>query len=54
MKIFSLLVWFSLTIHSSLLVSEVSYKFLTSHMTFLFLSSSTSSLTTFVCETFLD
>ncbi len=27
---------------------------LTSHMTFLFLSSSTSSLITFVCETFLD
>ncbi len=27
---------------------------LTSHTTFLFLSSSTSSLTTFVCETFLD
>ncbi len=54
MKIFSLLVWFSSTIHSSLLVSEVSYKPLTSHTTFLFLSSSTSSLTTFVCEIFLD
>ncbi len=36
MKIFSLLAWFSLTIHLSLLVSEVSYKPLTSHMTFSF------------------
>jgi len=54
MKIFSLLVWFSSTIHLSLFVSEVSYKSLTSCTTFLFLSSSTSSLTTFVCETFLD
>jgi len=51
---FSLLAWFPLTIHSSLLVSEVSYKSFTSCTTFLFLSSSTSSLTTFVCEIFLD
>ncbi len=54
MKFFSLLAWFSLTIHLSLSVSEVSYKSLTSHTTFLFLSSSTSSLTPFVCKTFLD
>ncbi len=54
MKIFSLLAWFSLTIHSSLSVSEVSYKSLISHTTSLFLSSLTSSLTTFVCETFLN
>ncbi len=54
MKICSLLAWFPLTIHLSLSVSEVSYKPLTSHTTSLFLSSSTSSLTTFVCETFLD
>ncbi len=54
MKIFSLLVWFSLTIHLSLSVSEVSYKFLISHTTSFFLSSSTSSLITFVCEIFLD
>ncbi len=54
MKIFSLLAWFSSTIHSSLSVSEVSYKSLTSHMTSFFLSSSTSSLTTFVCEIFLN
>ncbi len=37
MKIFSLLAWFSLTIHLSLLVSEVSYKPLTLCMTFFFL-----------------
>ena len=54
MKIFSLLAWFSSTIHLSLFISEVSYKPLTSHTTSLFLSSSTSSLTPFVCETFLD
>jgi len=54
MKIFSLLAWFSSTIHLSLFVSEVSYNLLTSHTTSLFLSSSTSSLTPFVCETFLD
>ncbi len=54
MKIFPLLAWFLLTIHSSLLISEVSYKSLTSHTTFLFLSSLTSSLTTFICEIFLD
>jgi len=54
MKIFSLLAWFSLTIHLSLSVSEVSYKPLTSCTTFLFLSSSTSLLTPFVCEIFLD
>ncbi len=54
MKIFSLLAWFSLTIHLSLFVSEVSYKLLTSCMTSFFLSSSTSSLITFVCETFLN
>jgi len=54
MKIFSLLAWFPLTIHLSLLVSEVSYKSLTSHTTFLFLSSLTSSLTSFVCETSFD
>ncbi len=53
-KIFSSLAWFSLTIHSSLSVSEVSYKPLTSHTTSFFLSSSTSSLITFVCEIFLD
>ncbi len=53
-KFFSLLAWFSSTIHSSLFVSEVSYKPLTLCMTFFFLSSSTSSLTTFICETFLD
>jgi len=54
MKIFSLLAWFSLTIHLSLSVSEVSYK--PSHLTynFFFFSASTSSSTTFVCETFLD
>jgi hypothetical protein len=33
---FSLLAWFSSTIHLSLSVSEVSYKPLTSHTTFLF------------------
>jgi len=38
----------------SLFISEVSYNRLTSWTTFLFLSSSTSSFTTFVCETFLD
>ncbi len=54
MKIFSSLAWFSSTIHFSLSVSEVSYKPLTSHTTSFFLFSSTSSLTTFVCETFLD
>jgi len=54
MKIFSLLAWFSSTIHLSLSVSEVSYKFLISHMTSFFLSSSTSSFTTFVCEIFLN
>jgi len=54
MKIFSLLVWFSSTIHLSLSVSEVSYKPLTSHTTSFFLSSSTSSLTTFVHEIFFD
>jgi len=53
-KFFSLLAWFPSTIHLSLLISEVSYKSLISHMTSLFLSSSTSALTTFVCETFLD
>jgi len=54
MKNFSSLAWFSSTIHLSLSVSEVSYKPFTSHTTFLFLSSSTSSSTPFVCETFLD
>jgi len=54
MKIFSLLVWFSSTIHLSLLVSEVSYNPLTSHTTSFFLFSSTSSLTSFVCEISLD
>jgi len=54
MKIFSLLAWFSLTIHLSLSVSEVSYKSLTSCTTFLFLFSSTSSLITFVCEISLN
>ncbi len=53
-KKISLFAWFSLTIHSSLFVSEVSYKPLTSCTTFLFLSSSTSSLTTFVCEISLN
>jgi len=38
----------------SLFVSEASYKPLISHTTFLFLFSSTSSLTSFVCEIFLD
>ncbi len=51
MKNFSLLAWFPLTIHLSLFVSEVSYNPLTSHTTSLFLSSLTSSLTSFVCET---
>jgi len=36
MKNFSLLAWFFLTIHLSLLISEVSYKSLTSHTTFSF------------------
>ncbi len=53
-KIFSLLAWFPSTIHLSLLISEVSYKPFTSHTTSFFLSSSTSSSTPFVCETFLD
>ncbi len=53
-KFFSLLAWFPLTIHLSLSVSEVSYKSLASHMTSFFLSSSTSSSTSFVCETFFD
>ncbi len=53
-KFFSLLAWFSSTIHSSLSVSEVSYKPLTSHTTSFFLFSSTSSSTPFVCEIFLD
>jgi len=44
----------SSTIYSSLSVSEVSYKSLTSHTTSFFLSSSTSSLTTFVHKIFLD
>jgi len=54
MKIFSLLAWFPLTIHLSLLVSKVSYKSLTSHTTFFFLSSSTFSSTSFICEIFLN
>ncbi len=53
-KFFSSLAWFSLTIHLSLLVSEVSYKPLTLHTTSFFLSSSTSLSTPFVCEIFLD
>jgi len=54
MKFFSLLVWFSLTIHLSLSVSEVSYNLLISHTTSLFLSSSTSSSTSFVCKIFFN
>ena len=54
MKIFSLLVWFSSTIHLSLLVSKVSYKPLILCTIFLFLSFSTSLLTPFICEIFLD
>jgi len=38
----------------SLLISEVSYKSLTSCTTSFFLSSLTSSSTSFVCEIFLD
>ncbi len=51
---FSLLAWFSATVHLSLSVSEVSYKLLTSCTTSFFLSFSTSSSTPFICEIFLD
>jgi len=54
MKFFSSLVWFSSTIHLSLSVSKVSYNPLISCMTSFLLSSSTSSLTPFVCKTFLN